>query len=183
MNFESTNIKDCYIIHPNIFQDERGWFMRVFCDELFFEIKKNIHIKQINHSFNNIKGTFKGMHYQTPPFAEEKLVRCISGAVADFTLDLRENSPTFLKHLKIELSAKNKSMIFIPKGVAHGFQTLENNTELIYHHTAEYNKDADQGLRYDDPRVKISLPLPISIISEKDKNFKLLTNNFNGLII
>lgn len=183
MKIEKTTIKDCYVIHPDIIEDERGWFMRVFCDQDFNEIKKGIHFKQINHSFNKDKGTFRGMHYQTPPHAEDKLIRCISGGIVDFVLDIRKDSSTFLHHIAVELNPKNKCILFLPKGVAHGFQTTENNTELIYHHTEAYNKTADRGLRYNDPKININLPIPLSVISDKDKNQLLLTNDFYGITI
>ncbi|MFY8165573.1 MAG: dTDP-4-dehydrorhamnose 3,5-epimerase [Sediminibacterium sp.] len=181
MKIEETEIQGCYTIQPTIVQDERGWFMRTFCEEQFAEIGKEIHFTQMNHSFNYKKGTFRGMHYQTPPFAEEKLIRCISGAVIDYVLDLRKNSATYLKYIALELSATNRTMIFLPKGVAHGFQTLQDNTELVYHHTVSYNKDFDGGLRFDDPKINITLTLPLSIISDKDKSYELISNEFTGI--
>jgi len=183
LRFTETDIKGCYVIEPEPISDERGWFMRTFCEEEFSVIGKNIHFVQLNHSFNHKKGTVRGLHFQNAPFIDEKLIRCISGALLDVIVDLRKDSPTFLKHIKIEVSAANRSMVFLPKGLAHGFQTLEDNTELIYHHTAFYSKEADSGIRYNDPMVNVDFPLPISIISEKDKNYTLLNKNFSGLII
>jgi dTDP-4-dehydrorhamnose 3,5-epimerase len=182
MHFKETEIKDCFLIKPEAFKDERGWFARVFCQYEFNRaLKKEVQFVQINHSFNAKKGTFRGMHYQVMPYSEEKLIRCISGRVLDFILDLREDSSTFLKWIYIELSAENQHLVFLPKGVAHGFQTLEDNTELIYHHTVAYHKDADRGILFSDPLVNIELPLPISLISEKDCNYDLLNNNFKGI--
>lgn len=183
MKIQETIIKNCFIIQPNLIEDERGWFTRVFCDDLFNEIGKDLRFKQINHSFNKQKGTFRGMHYQEPPYSEEKLIRCIAGSVIDFVLDIRKDSETFLKHIAVELSSQNKSMIFLPKGVAHGFLTLSDDTELLYHHTVPFNKQADRGLRFDDPKIDIKLPIEISNISVKDKNYTLLTDNFSGLTI
>jgi dTDP-4-dehydrorhamnose 3,5-epimerase len=183
LKIKKTIIKDCFVIEPDLFEDARGWFTRVFCDDAFAEIKKDLHFKQINHSYNKKKGTFRGMHYQEPPFAEEKLIRCITGSVIDFILDLRKDSETFLKYIAVELNPKNKTMVFLPKGVAHGFITLDDDTELLYHHTVSYYKDADKGLRFNDPKIDIRLPIEISIISEKDKSYPLLTDNFTGLVI
>ena len=121
------------------------------------------------------------MHYQLPPHSEGKLIRCIKGSVVDFFLDIRKGSDTFLKYDKIELSAENRIMIYLSEGVAHGFMTLEDNTELIYHHTESYHKEADRGIRFNDPKVDIELPFEIKVISEKDQNYPLLSNNFKGI--
>ncbi len=181
MKFNATEFEGCFVIEPQLISDERGWFSRVFCQEEALPFMGALKFVQINHSFNTKKGTFRGMHYQVSPYKEAKLIRCISGAVLDFVLDIRENSPTFLKWISIELSAKNRRMIFIPEGCAHGFQTLEDNSELIYHHTVFYNKDADRGILYNDPLVNIKLPIETSIISDKDKNYLLLDQNFKGI--
>ncbi|MCX6312551.1 MAG: dTDP-4-dehydrorhamnose 3,5-epimerase [Bacteroidetes bacterium] len=181
MKFKPTAIEGCFIIEPQLISDDRGWFARVFCEEEALPFLGKIKLVQINHSFNIKKGTFRGMHYQVPPYAEGKLIRCIAGAVADFVLDIRKNSPTFLKWISVELSAKNHNLIFVPEGCAHGFQTLEDNTELIYHHTNAYRKDADRGIRFDDLMVKIKLPIEISVMSEKDKCYEMLASNFKGI--
>jgi len=181
MRFDPTEIKGCFLIQPIPVSDERGWFARVFCEGEALPFLGEVRFVQINHSFNRRKGTFRGMHYQVPPNAEGKLIRCIAGSITDFILDIRENSPTFLKYISVELSAKNQRMIFIPQGCAHGFQTLEDNSELIYHHTSSYNKDADRGIRYDDPRVDMKLQIGIGMISDKDKGYPLLEKNFKGI--
>lgn len=183
MKIVSTVIEGCYIITPNVHQDERGWFGRFFCDEEFNSILPNIHFKQMNQSFNIKKGTFRGMHYQDSPYLEEKLVRCVQGSVMDYVLDLRKESSTFMTTMSIELSAKNHQMIFIPKGIAHGFQTLEDNTMLLYHHTVSYVKGYANGIRYNDAKVKIDLALPVSVISEKDAMWELLPDDFKGIEI
>ena len=130
----------------------------------------------MNHSFNNLKGTIRGMHFQKEPHQEKKLVRCIKGSVFDVIIDLRKESETFLKYISIELSEKNKTMILIPENFAHGFQTLEDNTELLYHHTEFYNKEFEDGLLYNDPQLKITWPLPVTVISEKDKGYTPIIN-------
>jgi dTDP-4-dehydrorhamnose 3,5-epimerase len=176
-------IPGCFIIHPEPITDDRGWFSRVFCETEFESELGPVKFVQINHSFNSKKGTFRGMHFQQPPFSEGKLIRCIAGKVMDVALDVRKNSSTFLKSLKIELSAENRQIVFLPAGIAHGFQTLEDNSELIYHHTKKYNKESDAGVRFNDPLVNIELPLPISLISEKDRNYPLLSKEFKGIDI
>jgi dTDP-4-dehydrorhamnose 3,5-epimerase len=182
MKFNGTKISGCYVIEPTSIDDDRGWFSRVFCKELFrTHINRELEFVQINHSFNHKKGTFRGMHYQTTPYCEDKLIRCISGRVMDFVLDIRKESPSYLQWISVELSAENQQLIFLPKGTAHGFQTLEDNSALIYHHSVAYQKDADRGILFDDLLVNIELPLPITLISEKDRSYHPLDNNFKGI--
>lgn len=183
MHFHKTEIAGCFIIEPEVFEDERGGFFRTFCENEFKEHIGSINFTQINHSINYKKGTFRGMHYQNAPYCEGKLIRCISGKVVDYFIDLRKGSPTFLKYSVIELSAENKKMIYLCEGIAHGFFTLDNNSELIYHHTTSYQKSAECGIRYNDPMVNIKLPNEISVISYKDRNYPLLTTNFLGIEI
>lgn len=180
MNFEETEIKGCYLISPSVFEDDRGEFFRYFCENEFKKEIRDLNFVQFNQSINYKKGTFRGLHYQIPPFCEAKLVRCIRGSIQDFILDIREGSETFLKYLKIDLSEENKKILFICEGVAHGFQTLEDNTQLLYHHTEAFNKDADRGIKYNDPKVNIELALPISQVSEKDLNYPEL-KEFQGI--
>ena len=181
MVFEETEIKGCFIIKANPVEDERGWFGRFFCKNEIKPFFDNFEIVQINHSFNKKKGSFRGMHYQKPPFAEAKLIRCVAGSIVDFVLDIRKNSPTFLKWISVELSSANRKSIYLPKGMAHGFQTLTDNTELIYYHNVFYNKDSDSGIRYNDPLINIKLPLDITVISDKDIKYLLLDSNFKGI--
>jgi len=181
MKFEKTGIEGCFVIHIERLTDERGWFSRVFSETDFKNYTGAVNFVQINHSFNSLKGTFRGLHYQAPPFSDGKLVRCISGSIIDFLFDLRTKSPSFLKCFSVDLSAKNGKMIFLPKGLAHGFQTLEDNSELIYHHTDNYNKVGERGILYNDPLVNIKLPLPISVISEKDRGYPCLSADFKGI--
>ena len=121
------------------------------------------------------------MHFQLPPFSEIKLVRCIAGAVYDVIIDLRKGSPTFLHWFGAELSAQNKKMIYIPHGFAHGFETLSDECELIYHHTQFYTASAEGGIQYNDPKININWPLPVTHISERDNQHNLLDENFKGL--
>ena len=182
MRFLETHIKGCFVIAPELIEDNRGKFFRSFCEDEFREItNEQIRFVQMNHSVNHKKGTFRGMHFQKPPYSEGKLIKCIRGSVLDTFLDIRKGSPTFLEYEQIELSEENKKMIYLCKGIAHGFLTLEDNTDLLYHHTEFYNKHADNGIRYDDPVVEISLPVIPSIISNKDQNYSLLTHDFKGI--
>lgn len=181
MIFKTTDLEGAFIVELEPFQDDRGLFARTFCKEEFEKIGQKIEFVQINHSRNTNKGTLRGMHYQKAPHTEAKLVRCISGAVIDVIVDIRKNSPTYLKHVSVELSAQNMRMIFIPEGFAHGFQTLEDQTELIYHHTAFYSPHAEAGLRFDDPKLNITWPLTPSTMSKKDAAYPLIDASFKGI--
>ena len=181
MIFTPAPLPGSYIIDLTPFSDSRGWFARTYCKNEFTEIGHTKEWVQINHSFTTTAGALRGMHYQLPPFKEIKLVRCIAGAVYDVIVDLRENSATFLKWFGAELSAKNKKMMYIPEGFAHGFQTLTADAELIYHHTEFYAPGAEQGLRYNDSRMGINWPLEVIEISERDKQHPLLGSSFTGI--
>jgi dTDP-4-dehydrorhamnose 3,5-epimerase len=181
MIFHPTFINDLYVIELELFKDQRGWFARTFCKEEFKKIGHHKEWVQMNHSFTNQMGAMRGMHFQLPPYTETKLVRCISGSVYDVALDLRKDSPTFLKWFGTEISAENKKMILIPDGFAHGFQALTNNCELIYHHTNFYTPEAEGGIRYNDPLIGIKWPLEVSDISEKDSKYVFLKEDFKGI--
>lgn len=183
MIFRKTQLDGAYIIELQPLSDDRGLFARTFCKNEFREIGHDQEFVQFNHSINNNKGTIRGMHYQFPPFTEIKLIRCIRGSVFDVIIDLRKGSATFLKYLSVELSEKNMLSLYIPQGFAHGFQTLEDNTQLIYHHTAFYTPGNEGGIRYNDPAVGISWPLPVSVITEKDLKHNLINNSFKGITI
>jgi len=182
LNLTATNIKGVYLIEPNSFCDERGSFSRVYCENELQEIS-NFSIKQINHSITKEKGTVRGMHFQYEPSSEIKMVKCIKGSVFDVVVDIRKGSSTFLKTFSIELTETNKKTIYIPKGFAHGFQTLEDNTELLYMHSSIYNPSHECGLNIKDPLLDIRFPLEISNLSSRDKEHKLLSNNFKGIAL
>ncbi|WP_418181128.1 dTDP-4-dehydrorhamnose 3,5-epimerase family protein [Aliarcobacter lanthieri] len=182
LNIISTNFKDLYLVEPNSFKDERGTFSRVFCEDELKDIFK-FNIKQINHSITKEKGTFRGLHFQYEPNAEIKMVKCIKGAVIDIVVDIRENSPTFLQHFSVELTEQNQKMIYIPKGFAHGFQTLKNNTELLYFHSSIYTPSNEGALNIFDKKLNIVLPLDIINLSNKDKSNRFLTDKFKGVKI
>lgn len=180
MIFRETDLKGAYVIELEPFTDDRGLFARTFCKREFATIGHSKEFVQFNHSQNHQQGTLRGMHFQHAPDTEIKLIRCIRGSVYDVIVDLRPASTTFLQHIGVELSATNMQMIYVPEGFAHGFQTLEDHTELIYHHTSFYTPAQEGGIRYNDPKINITWPLPPSIISEKDKNYPLLGDSFAG---
>jgi len=181
MIFNPTFLAGSFIIEPNVFMDDRGWFSRFYCKNDFREIGHDKEWVQLNHSVTNQKGTIRGMHFQKEPFREIKMVKCIRGAVYDVIIDLRRGSSTFLKWLGTELSAKNKKMFYIPEGFAHGFQCLEDNCELIYHHSEFYTPAAEAGIRYDDPLISIDWPLAVAVLSPRDESHPYLDENFKGI--
>jgi dTDP-4-dehydrorhamnose 3,5-epimerase len=181
MIFRETPLQGAYIVEAEPFSDSRGLFARTFCKNEFSKIGHQKEFVQFNHSHTYKKGTIRGMHYQLPPYNEIKLIRCIHGSVYDVIIDIRKGSPTFLKYLPVELSDQNMLSLYIPEGFAHGFQTLEDNTQLIYHHTAFYMPGFEAGIRYNDPFINIIWPLPVSSITEKDLNHNLLNKSFKGI--
>ena len=181
MIFTPTLLKGSYVIEPGVFTDDRGWFSRFYCKNEFKEIGHDKEWVQLNHSVTYQKAAIRGMHFQLEPFREIKMVKCISGLVYDVIIDLRKGSSTFLEWFGIELSAKNRKMLYIPEGFAHGFQCLENDCALIYHHSEFYNPVAEAGIRYDDPLIKIKWPLPVTIISPRDAGHAYLEENFKGI--
>jgi dTDP-4-dehydrorhamnose 3,5-epimerase len=181
MTFTPTSLRGSFLIEPKVFQDERGWFARYYCKDDFKEIGHNREWVQLNQSVTENKGTVRGLHFQMKPFREIKMVKCIMGAIFDVILDLRLDSPTFLNWFGAELSAKNKKMLYIPEGFAHGFQSLEDNCELIYHHTEFYTPNFESGIRYDDPKIKIQWPLPVTMLSPRDKSHPYLDESFKGV--
>ncbi len=182
LNIILTNFDGLFVIEPNIFSDDRGSFSRVYCEKELKEIS-NISIKQINHSATKDKGTVRGMHFQYEPNSEAKMAKCIRGSVFDVVVDIRKESPTFLKTFSIELTEKNQKMIYIAKGFAHGFQTLEDNTELLYFHSTEYTPANEGALNIKDPLLNIKWPLDIINLSKRDKEHKFLDNSFKGISI
>lgn len=174
MTFKEMKLRGAYVVDLEPFRDERGFFARAFCQREFEQIGHQKDFVQINHSHTAQKGTIRGMHYQIQPHAEIKLIRCIRGGVYDVIVDMRKNSGTYLEYIGVELTAENQRMIYVPEGFAHGFQTLEDKTELIYHHTAFYASEFERGIRYDDPAVGIEWPLGVTVLSEKDKQLGFL---------
>ena len=174
MIFTETVLKGAYIIDIEIKKDERGFFGRSFCMKEFEKYGLNPRVSQCNISFNKKKGTLRGMHYQIAPHEEGKLVRCTRGSIYDVIIDLRYQSPTFKQWLAVELtSIVNYRMLYIPTSFAHGFQTLEDNTEVFYQMSEFYYPESARGIRWDDPTFDIKWPLPKPLISEKDKSYPL----------
>lgn len=181
MNIITTPIDGLLEIHSDVFEDERGSFRRVFCDTDFSAIRPNLHFSQINISSTSKSGTLRGMHFQKPPSAEAKLIRCLKGRAFDVAVDIRSDSPTFLHWHAVELSPGANNSVFIPEGFAHGFQALEDDTELLYFHTTPWRKQDEGALRFNDPQLGIQWPLPVSATSDKDRNSALIDADFIGM--
>jgi dTDP-4-dehydrorhamnose 3,5-epimerase len=183
MIFNKATIEGVYTIEMTPFKDNRGFFGRTFCAKEFEQHNLKTNMVQTNHSGSFGKGLIRGMHYQRPPYAEVKLIKCVKGAIFDVIVDIRKGSPTFLKWFGAELTAENKMMMYVPEGFAHGFQALTEETELIYQVSSFYNKESEGGIRFNDPRINIDWKLDVSLTSEKDANWDLLDDNFEGLEI
>lgn len=169
MMFKETKLKGAYIVEIEPIEDERGFFARSWCKEEFENQGLNSNLFQCNISFNKKSGTLRGMHYQCKPHEEVKLVRCSRGSIYDVIIDLRSNSETYKQWIGIELTDQNKKMIYIPEGFAHGFQTLEDNTEVFYQMTELYHPECARGVRWNDEMYRIKWPIEAIIISDKDR--------------
>ncbi len=169
MKFTETKLKGAFIIELQKLEDDRGYFARTWCQNEFLQHGLDADVVQCNVSQNPKKGTLRGMHYQDPPHAETKIVRCTRGAVYDVIVDLRPDSETFLEWIAAELSADNGRIMYIPKGFGHGFQSLEENSMVFYQVSEFYARDYCRGLRWNDPQLKISWPHPVAAISAQDK--------------
>ena len=176
-----TDIEGISLIETESFNDERGMFARLFCSSALEELMEGRSIKQINTSYTKSKGSIRGLHFQAPPRSEMKLIRCLKGAVWDVAVDLRSGSPTFLCSFGVRLSPENLIMLVIPEGFAHGFQTLEPDTELLYLHTEFYSPLLEGGVRFDDPIFDIKRPLTPTEVSERDKVHELINHDFDGI--
>ena len=177
MIFTETTLSGAFIIDLERREDDRGFFARVFCQNEFTDHGLKPLIAQANIAFNKRKGTLRGMHFQFPPAAETKLVRCTRGAIVDIIVDLRPESPTYLQHVAVELSADNHRALYVPERFALGYQVLEDITETSYQVGEFYTPEAEGGLRHDDPRLGLTWPLPVTEITEKDRAFPLLSEN------
>jgi dTDP-4-dehydrorhamnose 3,5-epimerase len=168
MNFVDTRISGVFLIDIQPRADDRGFFSRVFCRNEFVEHGLNPAIAQQNVAYNRRRGTLRGMHFQFPPKAETKIVRCTRGAILDIVVDLRPESPTYLQHVAAELTAGNRRAIYVPERFAHGYQVLEDDTETTYLCGEFYAPEHESGLHYADPRLRLEWPLPVTMISPKD---------------
>jgi len=183
MNFLPTEIDGVFVLQSGYKGDNRGYFERLFCVEEFGSIGLEKNIAQINRSYNALKGTVRGLHFQTPPKTEVKIVKCLKGRILDYIVDIRANSLTFLKHITFDLNGKENKYLYLPLGVAHGYQVLEDHTEILYFHSEFYSKEYESGLNFLDPKLNIQFPISTTDMSERDKSFKMLDENFKGIYI
>lgn len=177
----ATPLRGLQVLQRKPIGDERGFLERLFCTEELQAVLSGKNIAQVNRTHTAIRGTVRGLHYQLPPHAETKFITCLQGQVFDVAVDLRENSPTLLQwHAEI-LSADSHRTLVIPEGFAHGFQTMTDDCEMLYLHTAPYRLEAEAGLNVRDPRIGISWPLPVEGLSPRDAGHGLLNDDFSGI--
>lgn len=180
MRFTETKLAGAYIVDLSPIDDERGFFARTFDAKQLEEHGMNPRIAQANMSYNRTKGTLRGMHMQLEPALESKFVRCVRGAIYDAIVDMRPDSPTYLQHIGVELTADNRRALFVPESFAHGFQTLADETDVFYEVSQFYTPGTERGLRHDDPAFGIQWPLEVSVISDKDANWDLFDRATEG---
>lgn len=183
MNIQTTEIAGVNVITSDIFEDMRGRFFRMFCRNELAEVIGNREIVQMNFSRTREVGMIRGLHYQSKPYAEMKMIRCLSGKVFDVAVDLRKGSKTFLRWHGEILTPESTKMLIVPEGCAHGFQALEPESELIYLHTAAYSSDHEGGIRYDDEKISVDWPLPCAGVSDRDKALPRIDESFSGIEI
>ncbi len=171
MIFTETPLKGAYIIELEQIEDDRGFFARSWCAREFAEHGLNPNLVQCNVSFNEKKGTLRGMHYQAAPHEEAKMVRCTKGSLYDVIVDLRKDSPTFKQWFSVDLTAENRKQLYIPEGFAHGFLTLEDGTEIFYQMSEFYHPESAKGVRWDDPAFGLTWPVQVATVSENDARF------------
>ncbi len=175
MKIEETKLKGVYVVEPQVFGDERGWFMETYSAAKTPEVARDF--VQDNHSYSKGKGILRGIHFQNGEHAQAKLVRVVRGAVIDVAVDLRKGSPTYKQWVAVELSADNKKQLFIPRGFGHGFVTLTDDVEFVYKTDNYYNKESDRSIRFDDPEIGVEWGITNPQLSEKDKNAPLLKDS------
>lgn len=171
MIFTETPLPGVFVIEPERLEDSRGFFARTWCQREFLAHGLNPRLVQCSISFNQQRGTLRGIHYQIAPYEEAKLVRCTAGAIFDVIIDLRPQFSTFRQHFVINLTASNHRLIYIPEGIAHGFLTLENNTEVFYQMSEFYSPECTRGVRWNDPAFGIVWPATVAVISERDRTY------------
>ncbi len=171
MLFFETAIPDVYIIEPKRIEDNRGYFAILWNENMLREQGLDSQFSQANMSFNNRKGTLRGMHFQHEPHAQTKLIWCLHGAIYDVLIDIRPHSPTYGQWASFEMTADSQRFLYVPRGMAHGFQTLDDDTAIVYHVAQDYAPQAEGGIRYNDPAFNIHWPLPVSEISDKDQHW------------
>jgi len=171
MRFTETKLRGAFVLELETRADDRGFFARAFCQKEFEAHGLKPNVAQCNCSYNHKPATMRGMHYQLPPAAETKLIRCTRGAIYDVIVDLRPNSPTYLQHFGIELTEQNRKQLYVPELFAHGYLTLTPDAETVYQVGEFYTPGAERGIRYNDPALKINWPIPVEIVSEKDASW------------
>ena len=177
MNFkkETTDFKDLYIMRGSCFNDERGLFQRLYCEDAFSEAISDRKIKQVNNSYTIKKGTIRGLHFQKKPFEELKIINCIQGSIFDVVVDLRKDSNTFGKHFSVTLDSKDFNVLVVPEGFAHGFQTLTDDVRIIYFHTAFFSERHQNGINVFSENLLIDWPLSVKSISKRDENLEMFS--------
>lgn len=181
MKIDATALNGLYEVQSSAIGDARGRLTRVFCEQELTPIRPGLHFTQINLSETKGQGTVRGLHYQLPPAAEAKLIRCVRGRVFDVAVDLRAGSLTFLQWHGLELTDDNDRAVFIPEGFAHGFQALTDEVQLLYLHTAPWTPSCEAGLRHDDPRLAIAWPRLVTVLSDKDRSYPPIDKSFAGV--
>lgn len=175
MTTDQFDIEGPVLIHPKVYSDDRGCFFESFNQDAFEHLGLPTGFHQDNQSISR-KGVIRGLHFQLPPYEQGKLVRVVSGCVVDIAVDIRRNSPTFGRHIRIELSAESQNMLWIPPGFAHGFSVLEDNTVFLYKCTTPYHPESERGIRWDDPELSIDWGVDNPLVSEKDSHLPLFRN-------
>jgi dTDP-4-dehydrorhamnose 3,5-epimerase len=170
--FTPTDLNGAFIVEAEPRSDDRGFYTRTWCAREFSAHGLNVSLAQSGLSYNRKRGTIRGMHMQAAPHAQTRLVRCARGAIYDVIIDLRPDSPTYCRWLAVELRGSSRAMLYVPEGFAHGFQTLEDDTEVAYHMSGFYEPTAERGVRWNDPRFAITWPLPDAITSDKDRRYR-----------
>jgi dTDP-4-dehydrorhamnose 3,5-epimerase len=177
------SIEGVFLLKSSLSSDQRGGFRRVFCAEDLKNFGWNASISQVNISYTKHAGTVRGMHMQNPPYSELKIVQCIRGEIYDVCIDMRAGSPTFLSHCAVRLSSQDANAILIPRGVAHGFQALSNNVEVLYFHSEAYHPDYEVGFCVVDPAFNIRWPEPVTNLSPRDSGYQLIPDNYAGIFL
>jgi dTDP-4-dehydrorhamnose 3,5-epimerase len=174
MRFQATQLNGVFVVDLDRIDDERGFFARSFCEKEFAASGLDAHFVQCNVSYNRLAGTMRGLHFQAEPHGEAKLVRCTMGAIYDVVVDVRVDSPTYLKWFGAEISAENRTALFVPRGFAHGFQTLVDHSEVLYQMSEFFHPESARGIRWNDPAIGVAWPLRNLVISDKDRAYPLL---------
>lgn len=182
-DFTPTPLSGLTLVQRKVNEDPRGFLSRFFCADEFREAGMDLPIAQINHTLTRSKGAVRGFHFQYPPHAETKLVSCLQGEIFDVAVDLRRESPTFLHWHGVTLSGRNRQSLLIPQGYAHGFQTLQEDCELIYLHSAAFHPSAEGAVNVVDPALRVVWPLAIAELSERDRHHKMIEPNFQGIAL